>query len=300
MVALLFGWSVFGLIGGGFVLGIVALCGIKQYGPEKIRGRSIAGLIINGLFLVLFVIGFITGIKNGYRTRQAMSNLQKTTMDAQDENRRAFDSKRGLTNVDLAAVGRVRDQMDTASKTLSGEDALVAQGMSGYLGRIQDVLGNFKTSMEALRGAKVLSLGNLDSVDQITERRKVVQDFLAANSAVADVVSNSEQIIQTQLEALNVSAPTINSTLRGFRASATVRNALILKIRQCDDRSGQSMLGILDILENNWGKWHYDPTSQVVNFDDTDVRQRYANFVQELKSAGEDEVSLQGRLVNLQ
>ncbi len=35
----------------GFMSGIVALCGIKKYGKEKILWRGIAGLLICGFFL---------------------------------------------------------------------------------------------------------------------------------------------------------------------------------------------------------------------------------------------------------
>lgn len=48
------------LIVAGFGLGIFALISVKKYGPERILGRAIVGVILNGLALamILYVVNF--------------------------------------------------------------------------------------------------------------------------------------------------------------------------------------------------------------------------------------------------
>jgi hypothetical protein len=244
-------------------------------------------------------VGFIAGYQKAHHSKQVMSEIQDTAAELKKERQQSFDPRVGITNVNSGAMDRLRNQLEDASTNLSGNDALVAQGMAVYIGQVQTEMRKFQGAVESLRTARVLDLSTLNSADQIAPRKKMVEDFLSVNDEVAGVVSNSEQFIQTELESLHVSQPYIDQTLAGFRSSATQHNALILQIRQCDHRSAQSMLGMLALLENNWGKWNYDPTSNIVTFDDPTARASYAVFGREMKEANEEEISLQRRLVNI-
>lgn len=48
----------------GFVLAIVALCGIRRHGPGGLLGKGIAGMLINGVFVVIIIVAFFGG-RNG-------------------------------------------------------------------------------------------------------------------------------------------------------------------------------------------------------------------------------------------
>ena len=47
------------LIAAGLVFGIIALCGIPKHGPRGILGPAMAGLVINGLLISIFVSNFM-------------------------------------------------------------------------------------------------------------------------------------------------------------------------------------------------------------------------------------------------
>ena len=48
------------LMVGGFVLGVIALFGVRKYGAQGILAPAIVGIIINGLLLFIFITNFIT------------------------------------------------------------------------------------------------------------------------------------------------------------------------------------------------------------------------------------------------
>jgi len=52
------------LIAVGFVFGIIALCGIPRHGPRGILGHALAGLVINGLLIFIFVTNFMAARAN--------------------------------------------------------------------------------------------------------------------------------------------------------------------------------------------------------------------------------------------
>ena len=47
------------LITVGFVFGVIVLCGIPKHGPRGILGPAMAGLVINGLLISIFVSNFM-------------------------------------------------------------------------------------------------------------------------------------------------------------------------------------------------------------------------------------------------
>src|SRR5512134_2039377 len=46
------------LIAAGLALAIIGLCGIREHGTRGILGRSIAGLLINGVLFIAFAVAF--------------------------------------------------------------------------------------------------------------------------------------------------------------------------------------------------------------------------------------------------
>ena len=71
----------------------------------------------------------------------------------------------------------------------------------------------------------------------------------------------------------------------------------LLAIRNADTRMMTGMTGVLDLLENNWGKWKSD--SELVTFEDTALARKYNALIQEIQAAGEAQISAQRKLVNL-
>ena len=283
----------------GFVMGIAGLCGIKQQGPRGILGRSIAGLIINGLLLFFFVVGFMAGLGKGIKSRQFTRDLKTTVQDIQADAKGAYDPRNGITNVDVNGVDRLRTQFDNGAQTLSGDDALIAQAMSLHVTRTEAAMKMYQSAVAELRAGQVLSLENLSDKQQITPRRVIVRNFLSANGALENVVSNSETNIRADLTRLQVGPAKMNAVLTGYKSKAVPRTVLVLKIRACDDRCGQTMLAVLDLLEANWGKWNYNSTAKTVRFEDPEAQESYRRFLATIKKAGQEQVQAQGELVNL-
>jgi hypothetical protein len=299
LLPILAGGVCFMLMAAGFALGIIGLCGMKQHGPQGILGKSIAGLIINGLLIFLFGVGFAAGLNKGIKSRQFAGNLKTAVHDLQANAKNTYDPKNGITNLDIKGIDHLRSQLDNAAQTLSGDDALIAQAMSLHVTRMETAMKAYQSAAVKLRADRVLSLEKLSDQQQIASRRKVVRDFLFANGNLENVVSNAEKNIQADMTRLQVGPAKMNAALAGYRAKAASRTALVMEIRACDERCGQAMLAVLDLWETNWGKWHYDPPLKTVRFEDSEMQQSYQRFLATIKKASQEQVQAQGELVNL-
>jgi hypothetical protein len=299
MLPILVGGVCLMLIVAGFAMGIVGLCGVKQHGSRGILGKSIAGLVINGLLLFFFVVGFMAGLGKGIKSRQFTRDLKTTAQELKANAKNTYNPKNGITNMDVNGVDRLRAQLNDAAQNLSGDDALVAQAMSLHVARMESAMKVYQAAMAELNAGRVLSLENLSDKQQIASRRGLVRNFISANDNLENVISNAERNLQADLTRLQVGPAKVDAALAGYRSKAVPRTALVMEIRTCDDRLGQAMLAMLDLLETNWGKWNYNSTAKTVRFEDQEAQHSYQQFLTTIRRAGQEQVQAQGQLVNL-
>ena len=68
------------------------------------------------------------------------------------------------------------------------------------------------------------------------------------------------------------------------------------EIRGQDEHMGQAMLGVLDLLDANWGQWSYNPQSGHVKFESQTVLEKFNALLHEIRQAGTDQAATQKRL----
>lgn len=65
----------------GIVLGIVALFGLRRHGPKDILGPALAGILMNGALIFIFVTNFTAARSKALRERQRAAP-NKTTLQS--------------------------------------------------------------------------------------------------------------------------------------------------------------------------------------------------------------------------
>jgi hypothetical protein len=287
------------LLLGGIALAIVGLAGIPRHGARGILSKSIAGLVVNGAFLLIFGTGVMVGINRGIKSRQAARDVHQAANDVQASVRDSFDAKHGITNVDQSRLDRLQSEFTNAARTLSGDDALIMQAMAAHTGRMKSALKNYEAAANELKHAEVLRADNLTDKSQFAPRRQLVSHFISANDELKQVIVTGEQNLKTDLTKLRVAQNKIDDTLAGYRAKAGPRNVLTQQIRECDDRIGQSLTGMLEILETQWGNWSVDPNTRQLRIQNVPAREAYNKYFAEIQTASTDQVKAQQKLVNL-
>ena len=287
------------LLLGGVGLAIAALSGIPRHGPRGILGKSIAGLVLNGVFLCLFAVGVLAGLNRGVKSRQATEDIHKATRDLQADIRHSFDSEHGITNIDPSKLDRLQSELTNAARNLSGDDALIMKAMAAHTARMQTALRKYEAVANELKSAEVLRANNLTNKTQFAPRREIVSRFLAANDQLKQVIETGEQDLENDLVRLRVAPNKAEATLAGYRSKAGPRNVLIRQIRDCDQRVGQSMIGMLDVLEAQWTNWDLDPATQKIRFQNAAARTAYNKYFEEIQAASTEQIKTQEKLVNL-
>ncbi len=225
------------------------------------------------------------------------ADLSEATTNLMSSLRASFNPRTGLTNLNSQAMQQVREQLNQAGQRLSGDAGVMARIISINLDAKATRSQNLQASGQRVRNAHIEQGYGLATPGQIADRRKLVYDFLAANSALASSISNEESYIMTMLQSSNVSPEFIEIGRKQLSRSRPQRE-LMLQIRAYDQQQGEDLLGILDLLEKDWGKWHSDPTNKTVNFDNETSRLGYLQHRQGLQDASAAQISLQRRMLD--
>jgi len=311
------------LIVGGLTLGILSVCCVKPDSPPRTRLWGIVTVAGACVLLFVFIPGFVRGIQAHRKAQQIIAklkeenrNLEQTLAGLNEEKtnlirfnasmreattnlmsslRESYNPRTGMTNANPQAIQQVRDQLNEAAQALPGDAGVVARVMSINLDRLAERSQSLQASVQRVRDADIEHANALTTPGQIADRRKLVYDFLAASSALASSISNSENYIMTMLQSSNVS-PAMTEISRKQLSRSRYQRVLLLQIRTYDQQQGENLLGILDLLEKNWGQWHSDPTNKTINFDNEESRLGYMKYRQGIQDAGAAQISLQGQL----
>jgi len=95
---------------------------------------------------------------------------------------------------------------------------------------------SYQDAAGKLRAAHVLDQFDPSDTSQIPARREIVQQFLDANAAVKQVLTNYEDRFRADLTAAKVRDLKIQDFLDVLHSALARKNAILLNIRQCDDR----------------------------------------------------------------
>jgi hypothetical protein len=309
----------------GLALAVLAVCYVKPHSPPRTRLWGIVSVAGNCVLLFLLTLGFFQGIKNRRNAQRIIAalkeesrqqeqtlarlyeertNLIRTTADLREATtnlmsnlREQFNPRTGITNPNSQAMQQVRQQLNKAGQQLPGDAGVVARIMSINLDAMATRSQNLQASGQRVLNAHIEQGYGLATPGQITDRRKLVYDFLAANSALTSAISNKETDIMTMLQSSNVAPAFIEIGRQQFSRSRHQRE-LMLQIRAYDEQQGEDFLGILDLLEKDWGQWHSDPTNKTVNFDNETSRLGYLQHRQGLRDASAAQLSLQRRMLD--
>ena len=288
------------LIVTGFVLGIVALCGISRHGKKGLLGRGIAALIINGVLIGFFIIGLAGGVKRAAERRQAWSEVSSAARSLREGVQNNFDPETGLTNDLSDELGEFQTRIAAASKNVKGDDALIMQATAAFAARMKAHVKKFNAIAEELTEAEVSNIGRMSEQSEIEARRKLVQRFLVANKQFLELSSSQADLMEKELRAKGLGPAKVEKFVVGFRNSQAPMLPKLKAIRGCDEKMGQALLEILDLAEANWGKFGFDEDQGTTVFTEDALIESFNMQIEVIQQAAKDQMRLQGELFELQ
>jgi hypothetical protein len=173
-----------------------------------------------------------------------------------------------------------------------GGDTLVQQATSSYRQRIQEAAREHAASAKRMQEANVLVMKEVTQREQLEPKREVVRKFLTSNEALKTLLVNEEGVFKEELAKLNVPQARIESELEAFQSGIRGK-AAVIRMREEDQRIGNSLLGALDFLDEIWGQWNYNKDFDQVQFSPPGALKKYNDFLEAIEMASREQKELQ-------
>ena len=191
-------------------------------------------------------------------------------------------------------IARLPKSAQEPSALANGGDALVQQAVSNYRQRIQEAASEHATNAKRMQDANVLVMKEVTQREQLESKRDVVRKFLASSEAVKSLLMNEEEVFKEELAKLNVPQGRIDSELKAFQSG--IRNkAVVIRMREADQRIGNALLGALDFLDEIWGQWNYNKQFDQVQFSPPGALKKYNDFQEAIELASREQKELQAQ-----
>jgi hypothetical protein len=282
----------------GMLLGVIALCGIPKHGTQGILWPAVRGLVVSGAVLWLGVIGFVDGLRNGLILRQAHETARQAEADLKRD-LAPGNNPRDTVQKQQASLAKIKGALDTVSENTSGTTALIARVASAHVAQGQVLAKEYGLAMSALREASVLGMSGVTTREQLAPRKELVRKFMAANDKLQGFIARRSESFRADMLKAGVPNDKIEEALKGYQKAAAQQDGLVMKIREDDRTMGTGMLGMLDLLDANWGRWSYNAERKKVIFKDPATLGKYQSCLKAVQAAGQDQELQQAKIASL-
>jgi hypothetical protein len=281
------------------ICGIIALCGMSKHGTDRIIWRSLIGTILSLGVGVLFSVGVVSGFVRARENHQLTQAIQQSSKQLEADMKHDLENGKQLTpeRQQLRLEG-MQQVVEAAAANGTGDTALMAKATAIYLKKMQPALAEYNDVMKAWHETPILDLSGVQKREQLEPKRALVKRFLAANDKITALTVNPEKIYREELQKAAVPEKAIESAIAGIHNAIAARRELVSKIRGDDRRMGNALLGMLDVLDANWGHWRYDAQKQKTIFENDAALDKYVNYRDEMEMAGKEQKRLQLQAVN--
>ncbi len=217
--------------------------------------------VIVAVLAGLFAFGVYKGYQRAVERKQAIAHMDQ---QLSIEQAKVADALRNGKSEDReAAVGRMKDELKRASEHMSDADAAAARGMASFMGKLQAQSRELHAAGQRLTAASVFEF-KIEDRATIDENRKLLRDFLATNEKLTNIILHGEDLVGAELDAAGVPPKTRAAAIAGYLSTSVPNRPLMQTIRGCDKTIGETGLSVLDLLDQNWGKWHRNAEGKLI------------------------------------
>lgn len=283
----------------GFVCALTALFGTRSHGTAKLLGYGLAGLIINGLLLLVFTTNFINARNKAIANRKGHQEITAAMGSFSTNVAIAFNPTNGLDAGTMSKqFSEYSAKLNEASRNMNGNDAIAAQALADCVAKWNETQKELMKSFDEFDPAALMRFKTLSEKEQIEGRRQSLTNFLKVNEDLRSFLLSQTSDLEAELRSRPIPPAERDAMMTGFREARVPIEAKVMEIRDCDKESGEAILKLLDLAESQWGLWHFDQNNKLVFTDGTAAKEFTALHAQ-IASLGKKEIQLQEQLIEL-
>ncbi|MHC4442470.1 MAG: hypothetical protein ACYTBZ_20500 [Planctomycetota bacterium] len=276
----------------GTFLGIMILALALSWVSFRITRRS--NLVGNVVFCIVFLIGLNVNpsASKTKKNQAALEGMQQRHTNRIAEIREKVEQ--GTYGGSEKDLDKGMEILNKAASESSGEQALIASAGAAAIRSTKPSVMNFSQLTNQLQTAGGINPTTLTSKQAVTDRLAIAKSLLEANRKLTDAVTNMPKVYRDELVRTHISAKRADELTRHFDSGAQI--PLQKQLRSEATNSTKAVIGILQLLETQWGKWQFDHDSKQILFDFGEDVEQYQQLYKALAEAEKKHGEIQRRI----
>jgi hypothetical protein len=255
----------------GLVVGIAGLRRMKMEGPRGILGRALSGVVLNGLLLGFMVWLTCFLIRDAQRTaaeRERQANLEAQQL--------------------MARVG--------GGEAL--EKAIMESANENFTLDFQGLQKKCDSVWAAVTNPPILDMERVKTQADLRARAETVRRWISACQDLREFTEQMPEIYRRELLRHKLPPEARAAGLQKFVDALAAVNPTLVALRRAQVRQGESLLRVVQLLNQTWGHWEYRSATHDLSFKDAKMSDDYNLAYKEFDEISGEARSLQEQIKN--
>ncbi len=195
---------------------------------------------------------------------------------------------------------KLRAEIEAAKERAEAARPFIAAASRADKEQIQSLMAAYSTALKPVREPPLLDLTAVTDLEQLRQKKETVQTFMKANENLRAFLARRETAYRETLVKLALPPESLDTVMEAFTRTAGEPTALVLKMRNDDAKMAAALLGMLDLLDANWGQWKFNPAKQKVEFADHNNQEKFLDLKETLDRVSLEQLACQAKLAALE
>ena len=193
---------------------------------------------------------------------------------------------------------KIESTFEQRAAQSSGAEKHLYKAMEEFVRETRAANARWKEAYEAAGDSRILDYSVLTNHGEFEAQRNTLKKYVAESVTYGKYHTNMMSNLAAKLDASGVRGDLARGTLEGARRKYELQRPILVPLMEAHVGYGQTMLEILDLLEESTGKWSLD--NDTLQIEDDAMLSKFNALVERLAGHEESVNTLSDRLLKVQ
>lgn len=263
-----FGMSIGSIIGVVLITTLLALLFWFILGRKEKGGTTAFNIVLTLMFL-----GTISEFGQIAKDRQKpIDDLQKAVFEYKESTLANPDSTDSNYN-ELSA--NIKSSIDDLIKNSVGEERKVWLALKGFFKKSDSTNKEWNRAYNSFAEPRILDFNRLNNTKEFEFQKQTVQEYINQSKHFKSFVETRVDYLKEKTNRIDKSNKAYIGFIKGLTKKDSIQKPIFIPYINGHIEYGLGIKKIIELLENEQGKWNYDDETDTLIFENSEIQTTY-------------------------
>lgn len=193
----------------------------------------------------------------------------------------------------------IKKSIDDLIKTSIGEEKKVFLTLKDYFKKADSVNVSWNNAYTAFAEPRILDFTQLNEKEEYKFQKNVIQKYINESENLKSFVQNRVAYLKTQTKNIDSNSKSYRGFIKGLTNKDSIQKPIFIPYINAHIEYGQGIKKIIELLENEQGKWSYDNETETLIFENLETQNTYEKILNDAISNEEIVNELSDKLAEI-